>query len=263
MLDENGQVPYLDGFILNITEEKNAKQAMERRAVLVRNSSKAMFLLRGPFLIDCNDAALRLFGFQKDELIGQKPDVLSPPRQPDGCDSIERGHQLISATAHGGPQRFEWLHQRRNGSVFDAEISLNRIMEDGEVIVFSIVRDVTDRKQREREMQKLNARLEQRVAERTADLQAAAAETDRLRLSVADDGVGMSSATLKRIFDPFYTTRLVQGGSGLGLLIVYTLTTGILDGRIDVRSEPGKGNVFELHLPLRVPTDAAPERVRP
>lgn len=94
-------------------------------------------------------------------------------------------------------------------------------------------------------------------------LQAEATEPGWLRLSVTDDGVGMSPAILKRIFDPFYTTRLGQGGSGLGLHIVYTLTTGILGGRIEVHSEPGKGAVFELHLPLNAPTDTTPEGAKP
>lgn len=434
VLGEDGQVLYLDGFILDITEEKNAKQAMERLAVLVRNSSEAMFLLSGHVLFDCNDAALSLFGYAKEELIAQSPEILSPVCQPDGSLSLTEGKRLIDLAASGAPQRFEWVHRRSDGSEFDAEVSLNRFIENEDVVVFGIIRDISERKQREREIQELNATLEQRVAERTAELQATlehlkrtqnellqseklaslgalvagvahelntpignavtvssslldahrqfstqmasgltrralqdfladvgegsqiiernlsrAAELissfkqlavdqtsdqrrqfklkdvvheiiltmkptlrrtaitledaipddialdshpgplgqvlmnlinnaiihayaegaqgiiglgasltqpDWLCIQVKDDGCGMDAATRKRIFDPFYTTRMGRGGSGLGLHIVYTLTTGILGGRIEVRSEPGRGSVFEVHLPLRAPKEA-------
>jgi len=433
VLDAQGKVLYLDGFILDISEEKNAKQAMERLAVLVRSSSEAMFLLQGSAFLDCNDAALSLFGYAKDELIKMHPELLSPTHQPDGVVSSEMGRRHIELAASGVPQHFEWVHQRRDGSLFDAEVSLNRILENGDVIVFGIVRDITERKQREREIRELNSHLEQRVAERTADLQAALehlkhaqaellqneklaslgalvagvahelntpignavtvssslldahrqftdmvstgltrralqeflndvgegsqiiernlsraaelissfkqlavdqtsyqrrqfqlsdvvheitlamkpalrrtaivlkvsisdglvldsypgplgqilmnlinnalvhaysdnaegtvylqavpSEAGWISLSVKDDGCGMAPATQKKIFDPFYTTRLGKGGSGLGLHIVHTLTTGILGGRIEVRSEPHVGSEFLLHLPTQAPND--------
>jgi PAS domain S-box-containing protein len=75
----------------------------------------------------------------------------------------------------------------------------------------------------------------------------------RVSLVVSDDGRGIPQHNLKRIFDPFFTTRLGQGGSGLGLHITYTLVTGLLGGRIEVRSEPGHGTAFTIQLPLVAP----------
>ena len=72
-------------------------------------------------------------------------------------------------------------------------------------------------------------------------------------LRYADNGVGMSAATLKHIFEPFFTTRLGQGGSGLGLYIAYTLVTGVLGGAIEAHSLPGDGTRFTLTLPLLAP----------
>jgi two-component system NtrC family sensor kinase len=69
-------------------------------------------------------------------------------------------------------------------------------------------------------------------------------------LNYADNGKGMDAETQARIFDPFYTTKLGQGGSGLGLYIVYNLTIGVLGGKIQVISSPGAGAQFLLHLPL-------------
>lgn len=75
----------------------------------------------------------------------------------------------------------------------------------------------------------------------------------RLRLSYADDGVGIAEELIDRIFEPFFTTRLGQGGSGLGLYIVYSLVTGALGGTIDVASRPGQGVCFTLTLPRTCP----------
>lgn len=76
-------------------------------------------------------------------------------------------------------------------------------------------------------------------------------EGDRLRLEYADDGVGMSAATLERLFEPFFTTRRGQGGSGLGMYIVYNLATRVLRGSIQCESEPGRGMRCLLLCPMR------------
>jgi len=75
-----------------------------------------------------------------------------------------------------------------------------------------------------------------------------------LRLTVSDDGVGISAENQDRIFDPFFTTRLGQGGSGLGLNIVFNIVHNVLGGTIEVRSNPGEGSVFVVILPIAAPT---------
>ncbi len=72
-------------------------------------------------------------------------------------------------------------------------------------------------------------------------------------LTVADDGCGIPHAYQSRIYDPFFTTKLGKGGSGLGLNIVYNLVTGVLGGEIAVDSEPGKGTRFLIVAPLVAP----------
>ncbi len=71
-----------------------------------------------------------------------------------------------------------------------------------------------------------------------------------LTMWISDNGRGMAQAELPRIFDPFYTTRLGKGGSGLGLHIVYNLATAVLGGSVTVTSELGRGATFTLTLPL-------------
>jgi PAS domain S-box-containing protein len=69
-----------------------------------------------------------------------------------------------------------------------------------------------------------------------------------VKLAVSDTGHGMDSATLERIFDPYFTTKRTSEGSGLGLAVVHGIVKRH-EGCVFVRSEPGKGTVFELFFP--------------
>ncbi len=84
---------------------------------------------------------------------------------------------------------------------------------------------------------------------------------ERLEVTFADDGVGMSEEVSKRAFEPFFTTRRGAGGSGLGLHIVYNIVTHRLGGRIALETAPGRGCRFRMTLPLQAPEDEAePDR---
>ena len=67
-----------------------------------------------------------------------------------------------------------------------------------------------------------------------------------------DNGVGMSEDVRQRVFDPFFTTKRGQGGSGLGLHVVYNLVTQLLRGSLDCISSPGQGVEFQIQMPRRV-----------
>lgn len=79
-----------------------------------------------------------------------------------------------------------------------------------------------------------------------------------ITLEVEDDGQGIAAALLDRVFDPFVTTRMGRGGTGLGLHIAHNAATRILGGTLDVRSTPGAGSCFTLRIPRQAPavTDA-------
>jgi len=78
----------------------------------------------------------------------------------------------------------------------------------------------------------------------------AAREGEMLRIEVADNGPGMDEATRKRVFEPFYTTKPVGIGTGLGLSVSYFIVTDNHGGQFSVESSPGKGARFIIRLPL-------------
>ncbi len=65
-----------------------------------------------------------------------------------------------------------------------------------------------------------------------------------------DNGKGADEETLKKIFDPFFTTKRGQGGSGLGMNVVYNLVTSSLKGKIDVQSEEDRGIAIKINMPV-------------
>jgi signal transduction histidine kinase len=72
---------------------------------------------------------------------------------------------------------------------------------------------------------------------------------DDVELIFADNGVGMTPDVQRQAFDPFFTTRRNEGGTGLGLHIVYNLVTQQLGGRMMLDSRPGQGTTFRIIMP--------------
>lgn len=77
---------------------------------------------------------------------------------------------------------------------------------------------------------------------------------DRLSLTFSDDGCGIPVEHLGKIFDPFFTTRRGQGGTGLGLHIVFNIVTKQLSGTVSVHNNPDRGACFSLCIPRVTPS---------
>lgn len=73
----------------------------------------------------------------------------------------------------------------------------------------------------------------------------------------SDNGCGMTPDIRRRAFDPFFTTRREEGGTGLGLHIVYSIVTSRLGGQIHLESEPGTGTRVQMILPRNAPAEFA------
>ena len=96
---------------------KPKKSLREMAAEFIfQNSPDAYFVLDGGAICECNAALEEFMGQPRDKLIGVTPDRLSPERQPDGRLSSETAMGYINAAMSKGCARFEWMHQRLDGS---------------------------------------------------------------------------------------------------------------------------------------------------
>jgi signal transduction histidine kinase len=76
-------------------------------------------------------------------------------------------------------------------------------------------------------------------------------DSDRVGISIKDNGPGMAESVKGKIFDPFFTTKEVGKGTGLGLSISYQIITEKHDGQLQCISAPGKGAEFLFEIPIR------------
>jgi len=175
----------------DITRRKSAEQALRRSEkkyrVLFETAKDAIFLsdLTGKF-VDVNSAACESLGYNKEELL-----KLSNRK----IDADSRGYEAFQKVRNGLMKEatFEVNQQRKDGTLIPAEISGNVIESDGGKIFLAIARDITDRKQAEKELAKYRDHLEELVKERTRDLEAAQEELiKREKLSV----LGQLTATV-------------------------------------------------------------------
>jgi PAS domain S-box-containing protein len=178
----------IEGLIVDISDRKDMEEALRESEVKYRtlfdSANDAILIFRGERIIECNQQALSLFGCTREEMtIEKSPLTLSPPLQPNGLNSWDEGFNRIRKAASGEPQFFEWRHLRQDGTPFDAEVSLNRIELGGEILVQSIMRDVTARKEADEELRKAHADL----VVRTAELESVNKELEAFSYSVSHD----------------------------------------------------------------------------
>lgn len=142
------------GTISNIQRFKDAEHEIEsqraRLQAIYDGSSDALWLLKNDHFVDCNTRALKLFEYEtKEELLKMQLAEFSPPLQPDGTDSLTQSHKLINKAYEQGMAQFEWLHRKKSGEVFPAEVTLTVFDYNGEKCIHACVRDITERKQAE------------------------------------------------------------------------------------------------------------------
>jgi PAS domain S-box-containing protein len=151
------------GSFVDITEEKRAEEAIRasetRYRALFEAANDAIFLMDEEHFLDCNKRALQMYGCEYSEIVGHSPAEFSPERQPDGKLSRDGSAVRIMAALEGNPQVFEWQHRRLDGTLFDAEVSLNLIQTGEKQLLQAIVRDITERKRAEAELRESEQRF--------------------------------------------------------------------------------------------------------
>lgn len=84
-------------------------------------------------------------------------------------------------------------------------------------------------------------------------------DSDRIIISINDNGCGISETIKNKLFDPFFTTKAVGKGTGLGLAISYEIITDKHQGKLWYESQPGSGTTFTIELPVKL-SSASPKK---
>jgi len=119
------------------------------------NSVDAIFVINDNSFIHCNNAALEMFGYERDEFNGLHFADISPKSQPDGENSYNKAEWMILLSIKNGKNRFEWVHTKKDGTHFYCEVLLIPVIEKT-INIYAVIRDITEKKKREFEIKKLN-----------------------------------------------------------------------------------------------------------
>ncbi|SMD33101.1 PAS domain S-box-containing protein [Reichenbachiella faecimaris] len=139
VFDHRGRCTNLSGISRDITTAEAVRSELgyerEKYQTLFSKANDAIFILKDDLIIECNDRTTEIFGRDREGLIGYAPHELSPQVQPDGKTSDRRMDQ----------DNFQWVHTKKDGSYFTADVTLSRYHFKNEEYTQAIVRDVSER----------------------------------------------------------------------------------------------------------------------
>ena len=158
--------------------EKALRESEERFRVIFESVNEGILIndMESGQILHGNRRSCEMFGWSGDELRAMTLEDLGSGDPPyTGHDALT----WIRRASLGSPQVFEWAARNRSGHLFWVEIHMRCAVIGGQARVLLTLRDITDRKRSEREMHRLNAELEQRVRQRTLELEEANGELMR------------------------------------------------------------------------------------
>jgi PAS domain S-box-containing protein len=167
----------------NITERKNAELELLKAKEKVEESegkfknlyealSTAYLIIKDGVCVECNEAALTIYGVKsKDEIIGKPPTEFSPEFQPNNIKSTDEAIRQTQIAFERGFHTFEWLGMRKNKELFYNEVSLKKFYYKNELYLQCLTTDITLRKKVEDELIKAKEKAEESDKLKTAFLQ--------------------------------------------------------------------------------------------
>jgi PAS domain S-box-containing protein len=154
-----------NGVLLDITARKTAEESLKENELKFRTifekTHDAFLIVSDGRFTDCNQSALDLFGYSsREEITGLRPRDLSLEKQPDGRDSGQAEEDHVRTALLHGSDQFVWTHARKDGSTFIADVLLSAYELAGKRVVFTSIRDITERVQADESLRQANLVVE-------------------------------------------------------------------------------------------------------
>lgn len=131
-----------------INSNYRASESESKYKSLFEMSDDAILVIENDRFVDCNKAVVKMLGYKnKEELLNTHPSELSPEKQPDGRLSFEKAEEMMSFALQKGSHHFEWTHTRANGENFPVEVWLSKVEFNDKILINTIWRDLTEKKE--------------------------------------------------------------------------------------------------------------------
>jgi PAS domain S-box-containing protein len=141
--------------------ENRMRESEQRYRSLFEGASDGILVLKDHRVVDCNAMAIRMFGHDKQQIVGHIFYRFLPPVQADGRESRREWSNLTDSVMREGSRLFEWRFRRLDGSVMDTEVIAARVSSGADLFVQVMIRDLTTRCEAEAEKRQLHAKMMQ------------------------------------------------------------------------------------------------------
>ena len=135
---------------VDVTERKAAERALRdseaRYRALFEASGDGIVVLSGDTVVDCNDAACRMFRCEYGQMVGQSITKMSPPQEAGAQSLAAAAGEPLAEVRAGEPRVYEWRHRRFDGTLFDAEVNLTPVRLGDAPHLIRTIRDISERK---------------------------------------------------------------------------------------------------------------------
>lgn len=262
--DDDGDVKYYEGTVMDVTEQKHLEEQL-----LQAQKMEAIGRLAGGVAHDFNNILTIILGYSRlmlgsfdttSEYYGKLQQIAEAGER---AESLVRQLLSFSRKQSASPKVLNV-----NTLVKNMEKMLQRLLPENKMLVTELSDSIGNVKADPAHIEQVIMNLVVNARDATESdghitIESVGMEVDEahsgsfteiepgnyVRISVSDDGIGMSPEVVQHIFEPFFTTKKEGEGTGLGLSTVY----GIIkqnNGYVHVYSEPGNGTTFHVYLPV-------------